>query len=208
MKMKVPQSCPILCDCSPPGSFVCEILQARRVGCHFLLQQLIKDNKCRLEPSGFSSSMEEKCGCFPYLNWSVDNMYLGTGTMPTWLPNLWSKSCYKKTDHLKSFEMTLLNWMIIIINHAACLFSTSILYLSDGNWAALQICHLFLKFNQKRCNHKQCSLLGGHAKSVLIFEIWKVNVRLQSDFNLLSYLACKIITCKINTLKDVFKNCI
>ena len=60
MEVKVPPSCPILynfMDCSPPGSFVREILQAR-----------MKDNKCQLEYSGFSASVEEKCGCFPYLN--------------------------------------------------------------------------------------------------------------------------------------------
>ena len=41
--MLVAQSCPTLCDpmdCSPPGSSVQEIFQARitGVGCHFLLQ--------------------------------------------------------------------------------------------------------------------------------------------------------------------------
>ena len=133
----------LLCPWNSPG-------KNTGVGCHILLQQLMKDNKCRLEYSGFSASVEEKCGCFPYLNWSVDSMYLETGTMPMWLPNLWSKSCYKKTDHLKSFEMTLPNWIIIIMMPAACLFSTSVLYLSDGDWAALQICHLFLKIQPKK----------------------------------------------------------
>ena len=38
------QSCPTLCDpidCSPPGSSVCGILQARilELGCHFLLRE-------------------------------------------------------------------------------------------------------------------------------------------------------------------------
>ena len=43
---EVAQSCPTLCnpvDCSPPGSSVRGIFQARRVGCHFLLQGNLPD---------------------------------------------------------------------------------------------------------------------------------------------------------------------
>ena len=43
---EVSQSCPTLCnpvDCSPPGSSIHGILQARVLGCHFFLQGNLPD---------------------------------------------------------------------------------------------------------------------------------------------------------------------
>lgn len=40
-------------------------------------------------------------------NESLENTYLATGKIPTWLPDLWNKNYYKKKDHVKSFEMNL-----------------------------------------------------------------------------------------------------
>ena len=68
--MLVAQSCPTLCDCSPPGSSVHEIFPGKDtgVGCHFLLQGIfptkpgIKARSPALQPDSLPSELEGKPG--------------------------------------------------------------------------------------------------------------------------------------------------
>ena len=74
----VAQSCPTLCDpmdCSPPGSSVYEIFQARNtgVGCHFLLQ-------------GIFPTQESNLCLLHSLHWQVDSLPLAPPGNP-WSQN-------------------------------------------------------------------------------------------------------------------------